>query len=226
MIMSVVRDDRGMFKTTLYAALCSLAFASLSFDAAAADDTAAAAPSVAAVASTPDVLVPTPNLPASKPGVEMMAPIPDPMPAATTEAADPGSTGERAQGEKNCLTTAIYFEARGENTKGQKAVAEVILARARTPGRPKTICGVVYEGSQRKTGCQFSFTCDRWADLVRDRAAWKRARRVATAVMRTRGKVRPVARGATYYHASYVTPSWASHMVKVAQIGSHIFYRP
>lgn len=130
------------------------------------------------------------------------------------------------QREKGCLATAIYFEARGESTKGQKAVAEVVLARARTPGRPRSICGVVYEGSKRRTGCQFSFTCDGHADRVRNGEAWVTAQRIATSVMRTGGRVNPVARGATYYHADYVKPGWATRMVKVAQIGTHIFYRP
>jgi spore germination cell wall hydrolase CwlJ-like protein len=128
--------------------------------------------------------------------------------------------------EKDCLATAIYFEARGESAVGQKAVAEVVVARTRVPGRPRTICGVVYEGSHRKTGCQFSFTCDGVADRVRDRDAWRQAMRIAANVMRTGGKVNPVAGGATFYHADYVSPSWASRMVKVAEIGTHIFYRP
>jgi spore germination cell wall hydrolase CwlJ-like protein len=128
--------------------------------------------------------------------------------------------------EKNCLATAIYFEARGESALGQRAVAEVILARTRTPGRPKTICGVVYQGSKRRTGCQFSFTCDRVPDRVHNRVAWRQALRIATNVMRTGGKVNPVAGGATFYHADYVSPRWASRMVKVASIGQHVFYRP
>lgn len=128
--------------------------------------------------------------------------------------------------EKDCLATAIYFEARGETAKGQKAVAEVVLARTRVPGRPKTVCGVVYEGSHRRSGCQFSFTCDGIADRVRDRDAWRQATRIATNVMRTGGKVNAVAGGATFYHADYVSPGWASRMVKVAEIGTHIFYRP
>ncbi len=128
--------------------------------------------------------------------------------------------------ERDCLATAVYFEARGESAKGQKAVAEVILARTRVPGRPKSICGVVYEGSKRRTGCQFSFTCDGIADRVHSHGAWRQAMRVATNVMRTGGKVNPVAGGATFYHADYVSPGWASRMVKVAEIGTHIFYRP
>lgn len=128
--------------------------------------------------------------------------------------------------ERDCLTTAVYFEARGESAKGQKAVAEVVLARTRVPGRPKNICGVVYQGSTRRTGCQFSFTCDGISDRVRNRDAWSQAMRIATNVMRTGGKVNPVAGGATFYHADYVSPGWATRMVKVAEIGQHKFYRP
>lgn len=128
--------------------------------------------------------------------------------------------------EKNCLSTAIYFEARGESLVGQRAVAEVVIARTRVPGRPRSICGVVYEGSQRRTGCQFSFTCDGISDRVHDWYSWRQAQRIAANVMRNGGKVNPVAGGATFYHADYVNPGWASRMVKVAEIGTHIFYRP
>ena len=154
-----------------------------------------------------------------KSGAIAMAPVPnDPI---ETKA----ETAERAgSDEQHCLATAIYFEARGESAKGQKAVAEVIVARTRAPGRPRTICGVVYEGSHRSTGCQFSFTCDGASDVARNDGAWTRAKRIAAQVMRNRG--RKVARGATFYHANYVRPTWASSMVKVARIGSHIFYRP
>lgn len=163
-----------------------------------------------------------------KPGVIAMAPIPDSAgaPSGTVAADEVGvelSSGKHANA-KACLATAIYFEARGESVKGQRAVGEVILARTRQPGRPKSVCGVVYEGSHRSTGCQFSFTCDGIADVVRNSAAWARASRVAALVLNSSGR-KKVSRGATHYHATSVRPYWASSMVKVARIGSHIFYR-
>ncbi len=127
--------------------------------------------------------------------------------------------------EAHCLATAIYFEARGESVRGQRAVAEVILARVRTPGRPKTICGVVYQGAWRKNRCQFSFACDGRSDVARGKKAWARAKAIAAAALRQKGKKRLV-HGATFYHASYVHPRWSKRMVRVAQIGTHIFYRP
>jgi spore germination cell wall hydrolase CwlJ-like protein len=158
-----------------------------------------------------------------KPGVIAMAPIPDePVETASNDEPDTELARGKHSGATACLATAIYFEARGESAKGQRAVGEVILARTHQAGRPKTVCGVVYEGSQRNTGCQFSFTCDGIADVVRNSAAWARAKRVAALVLNSRKKV---SRGATHYHATSVRPYWASSMVKVARIGSHIFYR-
>ena len=152
-------------------------------------------------------------------GTVTMAPIPDQAPIAALSA-DAGQPGDA----KTCLARAIYFEARGESVRGQEAVAQVVLSRVKAPDRPKTICGVVYEGSNLSTGCQFSFTCDGISDVVRDEGAWSRALRIASRAML--GKFKRVARGALYYHANYVRPYWASHMVKVATIGTHIFYRP
>ena len=100
----------------------------------------------------------------------------------------------------------------------------MVLARKHQQGRPKTICGVVYEGSNLSTGCQFSFTCDGIPDKIYNSSAWARAKTIASRALR--GKLKSVARGATNYHASYVRPYWASSMVKVATIGTHVFYRP
>jgi hypothetical protein len=130
------------------------------------------------------------------------------------------------RGPLHCLQTAVYFEARDEPIKGQRAVAAVILARTKVPGRPKTVCGVVFEGSWRKTGCQFSFTCDGRSDVPRWPERWERAKQSAADVWNNRNRSPKYARGATFYHATYVKPRWARQMVRVAKIGLHIFYRP
>ena len=65
-----------------------------------------------------------------------------------------------AQRALDCLTQAVYYEARSEPIDGQRAVAQVVLNRVRNPAYPNSVCGTVYEGSRRATGCQFSFTCD------------------------------------------------------------------
>tara|TARA_R110002110_G_scaffold79145_16_gene207093 strand:- start:3080 stop:3817 length:738 start_codon:yes stop_codon:yes gene_type:complete len=128
--------------------------------------------------------------------------------------------------QRRCLAVGIYFEARGESTEGQLAVARVILNRVSSERYPDSICGVVYQGASRKTGCQFSFTCDGKLNKVpRERRAWAKARRTAEYV--TLGRLDDAELApAMFYHADYVQPYWASSMVKVAKIGRHIFYRP
>ena len=123
----------------------------------------------------------------------------------------------------DCLTAAIYYESALEPTDGQRAVAQVVLNRARHPAYPASVCGVVFEGARRYTGCQFSFSCD--GSLRRGPMAghWDRARRVAEAALA--GYVYAPVGWATHYHANYVVPYWASSLVKSATVGTHIFYR-
>lgn len=122
-----------------------------------------------------------------------------------------------------CLSQAIYYEARGEAQRGQVAVAEVIMNRTRSRAYPNSICGVVYQGSHRVTGCQFTFTCDGSLNSRPRGRAWERAQRVATAVMS--GYTRPMTGGATHYHTHAVNPVWNSGLVETVNIGSHVFYR-
>ncbi|MEY4951786.1 MAG: hypothetical protein RL299_210 [Pseudomonadota bacterium] len=122
-----------------------------------------------------------------------------------------------------CLTQAVYYEAAVEPLQGRRAVAQVVLNRVRHPSYPKSVCGVVYQGSTRKTGCQFSFTCD--GALLRAPSAgpWREARAVAVAALA--GYVETSVGTATFYHADYVLPKWAYQLGKITQIGRHLFYR-
>jgi len=122
-----------------------------------------------------------------------------------------------------CLAQAVYYEAAGEGADGERAVAQVVLNRMHHPGYPASVCGVVYQGSDRGTGCQFTFACD--GSLLRAPAAslWERARKIAQEALA--GKVFAPVGHATHYHADYVLPYWADSLDKTVQIGRHIFYR-
>ncbi|CAN7147589.1 cell wall hydrolase [Phenylobacterium sp. LjRoot219] len=123
----------------------------------------------------------------------------------------------------DCMTAAIYYEAAYESADGQRAVAQVVLNRLRNPLFPKTVCGVVFQGSERATGCQFTFTCDGALARKPTEEGWARARKVAAAALN--GQVMKQVGNATHYHAAYVAPYWSPSLVKVAVIGQHIFYR-
>jgi hypothetical protein len=154
-------------------------------------------------------------------------PLPPAEAIAPGQAAEPFVVGDRSERDVTaslqCLTAAVYYEARSESVEGQRAVAQVVLNRARHPAFPKTICGVVYQGSNRRTGCQFSFTCDGSLRARREPEAWAQARRIAGAALA--GSVYGPVGHATHYHASYVQPWWAASLHRAVSVGSHIFYR-
>lgn len=122
-----------------------------------------------------------------------------------------------------CLTQAVYYEARGEGRDGMRAVAQVVLNRARHPAYPKTVCGVVFQGAGRRTGCQFSFTCDGSMRGRVDRGAWNRAHAVASAALS--GQVYAGVGNATHFHTTGVAPGWRHSLIRVGQVGDHVFYR-
>ncbi|MFN3510799.1 MAG: cell wall hydrolase, partial [Tsuneonella troitsensis] len=122
-----------------------------------------------------------------------------------------------------CMTLALYYEAANEPTEGQRAVAQVILNRVAHPSYPNSVCGVVFQGSERRTGCQFSFTCDGSLARKPARATWDRARGVAAAALA--GYVYEPIGLATHYHATYVLPYWASSLTNLGTIGLHTFYK-
>ena len=128
-----------------------------------------------------------------------------------------------ALAEENCLARAVYFEARSESELGQLAVAKVILNRVKDPDYPKTICGVVYQGSGRRNSCQFSFACDGLPDDVKSASSWANAKRVAGKALAGTSKIAAVGT-ATNYHADYVRPKWAKSMKRLIKIGRHVFY--
>ena len=123
-----------------------------------------------------------------------------------------------------CLTLAVAYEAGNQPRIGQEAVAEVVLNRLAHPAFPKSVCGVVWQGWRRGSGCQFTFVCDgALQQRLADRTV-AAARQVAQAAL-TGQAPRRVA-GALNYHANYVQPAWAAALGRVAHIGAHVFYRP
>ena len=126
--------------------------------------------------------------------------------------------------QSECLARAIYFEARSESELGQLAVAKVILNRVKSKRYPNSVCGVVFQGSERKNSCQFSFACDGQADNPKHGKPWRQAKVVAKRALSGNGQLRVIST-ATHYHADYVKPKWAGAMSRLIKIGSHIFYR-
>lgn len=128
-----------------------------------------------------------------------------------------------ASRDLDCLTKAVYYEARGETPAGQAAVAQVVLNRVRHPAFPKSVCGVVFQGAYSRGACQFSFACDGSMRRGREPGAWRRAAKIAERALG--GYVMASVGNATHFHTVNVSPVWGPRMVRVQQVGMHIFYR-
>lgn len=121
----------------------------------------------------------------------------------------------------DCLSAAVYYEARSEPLDGQRAVAQVVLNRVRDRAFPASVCRVVYQRSA--AGCQFSFVCDGSMNHPIESRAWQIAQAVAQAALG--GSVYAPVGSATHYHTSAILPWWASSLARIGTVGSHIFYR-
>ena len=152
------------------------------------------------------------KLPFSKTPIEGAAPLI--LPAV--------ETGIAGRSSLDCLTEAVYYEAASEPAQGQRAVAQVVLNRVRHPSFPNSVCAVVYQGSERRTGCQFTFTCDGSLRRPPARGLWSQARQVAESALS--GRVESSVGMATHYHTDWVFPYWAANLKKITKVGTHIFY--
>ncbi len=148
-----------------------------------------------------------------------MPPLPPPpYPAPIAAAVAP-----RPSADVECLSEAVYYEARGESVAGQEAVARVVLNRLASPSFPKSVCAVVYQRLVAG-GCQFSFVCDGAMRRPLEPAAWDRARTIAQRALG--GQVNSVVGKATSFHTVRLGDIWGPRMIQIAQIGRHDFYSP
>lgn len=126
--------------------------------------------------------------------------------------------------ELEVMAKTLYGEARGEKLEGIKAVANVIVNRAKNPcwwGRDiKSVCLKPQQFSCWNENDPNSRILER--DLSGDvvyGVCLNVAKRAIAGVLRDNTK------GATHYHTKAVKPKWAELQVPCAAIGNHLFYK-
>lgn len=141
-----------------------------------------------------------------------------PRPRALPELVSAYQQADLSDAEQDCLASAVYFEARGEQIEGQLAVAEVVLNRVASKKYPDTICEVVEQP------WQFSFVNATGSipEANRDSKAWKNA--VAISTIALDKLAQEVSEDVLWYHADYVAPSWGKRLARQKKVGLHIFY--
>ncbi|MEQ1508812.1 MAG: cell wall hydrolase [Sphingopyxis sp.] len=134
-----------------------------------------------------------------------------------------GATSTDTARAHYCLTAALYYEAASESDDGMRGVAQVVLNRVRHPSFPGSVCGVVFQGSQRAIVCQFTFSCDGAMARAPSRPNWSRASRIAAEALS--GRTFPAVGLATHYHTQAIWPSWGRSLAMTNIVGAHIFHR-
>ena len=119
--------------------------------------------------------------------------------------------------EINCLATAIYKESRGEDYKGQLAVASVTKNRLKDKKFPSTYCKVVYQPFQ------YSWTSKN-IEVDKSSMAWQTAKEIAVIVYYL--DVPDPTHGALYFHSGKDKPYWTKKFKKTTKIKGHTFYKP
>ena len=137
--------------------------------------------------------------------------------------------------QAQCMADNVYHEARNQGTAGQMAVMAVTINRVNDDRFPNTICDVVKQGPHKvnwkgnlmplKHQCQFSWYCDGKSDAIRNYKVYDRIFALSYQVLSGGIKIPDLTDGATFYHADYVQPAWASHKIQTIEIEDHIFYK-
>jgi spore germination cell wall hydrolase CwlJ-like protein len=127
-----------------------------------------------------------------------------------------------------CLATGIYYEANGESTIGQIAVARVIMNRV-LHGFAGDPCGVVYQSVTRTTpdgdlqkSCQFSWVCDDKGTPSENNPSYRKALDIAHQVLAEDKWAELLPNNTLFFHNLTVMPRWAYN--HVITIGNHMFY--
>ena len=125
-----------------------------------------------------------------------------------------------------CMAENIYYEAGSQSYAGKIAVGQVVLNRVKSPSYPRTICGVIYEGSagSQAGNCQFAWTCSKKLPVSRSSDNWFQSLRAATDLLQNKDRLIDIVEGATSFHASSVRPTWTKKLKFIGQIGEHLFY--
>lgn len=125
--------------------------------------------------------------------------------------------------ELTCLATNIYFES-GRSYEEALAIATVTMNRVTSKKYPKNICAVVWQKKKGAKKCQFAWTCDGKSDAIRSNQKYAEALAIAKEVLIHEKRSGIINDDTTHFHANYIRPDWSYKMVRVATIGTHLFY--
>lgn len=119
------------------------------------------------------------------------------------------------------LTACVYFEARGEEKEGMKAVVHTIMNRVSR--RKKTIEEIIRERYQFSWYNQVSIQGKKFP-AINDWESFLKCGEAIQEALEDRDRGETLKHVDHYFNPNEVLPTWAKGMKFVAQIGNHDFY--
>ena len=129
------------------------------------------------------------------------------------------------------LALNVFYESRNQGIEGMRWVAHVPINRTWDHRFPNSIKSVITQAERNRHGdilvnrCQFSWYCDGESEKPHqvNKKMWLISIWVAC---NEAMKSYDPTNGALFYHADYVKPKWRNNMIRLTQVGNHIYYRP
>lgn len=122
------------------------------------------------------------------------------------------------------LARTVYGEARGESFEGQVAVARVMVNRWKAK---KWFSGATIAETCQKPqqfSCWNANDPNRAKLLAADLTDPKMRQAVQAAIAALAGGGPPWIKGATHYHTTAISPTWAKDKQPAGRLGAHVFY--
>lgn len=112
----------------------------------------------------------------------------------------------------SCLAKAMYFEARGGDSKEMLNIGNAVINRTEHKAFPTTVCKVI---ADRKYACQFPWYCKGLS--VRDQSTYNKIKELAESLYRSQiqGTRVDTVNGAVFFHARTINPGWKYRKVPV-----------
>ena len=130
----------------------------------------------------------------------------------------------KVQHEQQCITEALYYEARGEGEIGMRYVLSVIHNRKNSIGFPNSYCKVIHQRKQfsYRNGVNPGLHVAVSPQKLHDQQSYTLASAIAEEA--AYGRFKPLLNAdVLYYHTPSVNPKWAKAMQKIKSIAGHHF---
>ena len=124
-----------------------------------------------------------------------------------------------------CLAEALFYESRGESSRGNKLIAQVVVNRTRSPHFPDTVCKVI----KQKINGRYQYSYHHLPNtrkhlLKKNQATYNKMYSIADKVLTDNFEKRKILTKATYYKRCDVESEFFDRLKYLGREDRHCFF--